>query len=144
MGYYYLVTELFDGVDLLDRIKQEETFNERFIANIIFEILNAIAACHERMICHRDLKLDNVLIDKNNNIKVIDFGAAEIVEPDKGIKGMAGTIYYLAPEVADNKRFYNEKCDMWSIGVIMYCLITKKFPFHHKNDEVTKLIIKKG
>jgi serine/threonine protein kinase len=97
------------------------------------EIIKAIAACHEKNICHRDLKLENLLIDKlDKKVKLIDFGLAEKFDPDGGIKGYFGTLEYLAPEVAIKRGAYNEKCDMWSLGVIMYAMLTKKFPFTNK------------
>jgi serine/threonine protein kinase len=104
------------------------------------EILKAIAACHEKNICHRDLKLENLLIDKlDKQVKVIDFGLAEKFDPDDGIKGYFGTLEYLAPEVAIKNGSYTEKCDMWSLGVIMYAMLTKKFPFTNKNRETFKI-----
>jgi serine/threonine protein kinase len=75
-------------------------FNERFVANIFYEIIISIAVCHDQKICHRDLKLENVLINDQNKIKIIDFGAASVVNPAKGLKGKSGTLYYLAPEIA--------------------------------------------
>jgi serine/threonine-protein kinase HSL1 (negative regulator of Swe1 kinase) len=104
------------------------------------EILKGIAACHEKNICHRDLKLENLLIDKlEKQVKVIDFGLAEKFDQDDGIKGYFGTLEYLAPEVAIKRGSYTEKCDMWSIGVIMYAMLTKKFPFTNKNRETFKI-----
>lgn len=104
------------------------------------EILKGIAACHEKSICHRDLKLENLLIDKlDKQVKVIDFGLAEKFDVENGIKGYFGTLEYLAPEVAIKKGSYTEKCDMWSLGVIMYAMLTKKFPFTNKNRETFKI-----
>jgi serine/threonine protein kinase len=104
------------------------------------EIIKAIAACHEKNICHRDLKLENLLIDKlDKKVKLIDFGLAEKFDPDGGIKGYFGTLEYLAPEVAIKRGAYNEKCDMWSLGVIMYAMLTKKFPFTNKKRETFKI-----
>ncbi len=60
---------------------------------------------------------------------MIDFGLADKVDPIKGIEGYLGTVEYLAPEVAKDRDSYDEKCDMWSLGVIIYALLTQKFPF---------------
>jgi serine/threonine protein kinase len=80
------------------------------------------------------------LIDKlDKQVKVIDFGLAEKFDVDDGMKGYFGTLEYLAPEVAIKKGSYTEKCDMWSLGVIMYALLTKKLPFTNKKRETFKI-----
>lgn len=63
-------------------------------------------------------------------IKLIDFGTAGKVDPTSGIKGLKGTSYYVAPEVLQEGKAYNEKCDIWSLGVIMYVLLTGSAPFN--------------
>jgi serine/threonine protein kinase len=84
--------------------------------------------------------LENLLIDKlDNRVKLIDFGFAENIVPEGVIKGYFGTLEYLAPEVAIKRGAYNEKCDMWSVGVIMYAMLTKKFPFTYKKRETFKI-----
>jgi serine/threonine-protein kinase HSL1, negative regulator of Swe1 kinase len=114
--------------------------SESFITYVMHEIIKAIAACHEKNICHRDLKLENLLIDKlEKKIKLIDFGLAEKIDPDRGSKGYFGTLEYLAPEVETKRGAYNEKCDMWSLGVIMYAMLTNKFPFTNKKLETFKI-----
>ena len=76
----------------------------------------------------------------DKQVKLIDFGLAEKFDPEDAIiKGFFGTLEYLAPEVAIKRGAYTEKCDMWSLGVIMYALLTKKFPFTSKNRETFKI-----
>lgn len=103
-------------------------------------MLSAIAYCHSTSIVHRDLKPENLLLDsKNNNtIKVIDFGTSARFDPTKKMKQTFGTAYYIAPEVLTSE--YNEKCDLWSIGVILYILLSGRPPFDGKDD---KEIVKK-
>jgi calcium-dependent protein kinase len=72
----FLVTELCDGRELFDEIVQRKKFTEKNAANVLKQLLQAIAYCHERHICHRDLKPENVLIDAEDQIKVIDFGTS--------------------------------------------------------------------
>ena len=94
--------------------------------------------CHDLGIVHRDLKPENVLIDKelNNTLKIIDFGTSIIVDKGTTLKTTHGTSYYIAPEVLNKK--YDEKCDVWSIGVILYILLSGKPPFDGDNDgEIT-------
>ena len=95
----------------------------------------AINHCHSKNICHRDLKPENILIDQQNVVKVIDFGTAGLVDPNSGISGLRGTSYYVAPEVLDENKAYNQKCDIWSMGVILYVLLTGSAPFNGKSDE---------
>jgi len=138
---YYLVTELCSGGELFDEITNRAHFEEADAAKIIQQVLMAVRYCHERNIVHRDLKPENILLDskKNSNrVKVIDFGTSEEIEPGMKLTQQYGTAYYIAPEVLSSA--YNEKCDIWSIGVILYILLSGKPPFDGKDD---KEIIKK-
>jgi len=84
---------------------------------------------------HRDIKPENILIDieLNNSLKVIDFGTSVEYKKDEILKEVHGTSYYIAPEViAEN---YDERCDIWSIGVILYILLCGKPPFDGKTDD---------
>jgi calcium-dependent protein kinase len=133
---YYLVTELCKGGELFDEIVTKVCFSEKEAAAIIQQILQAVAYCHDLGIVHRDLKPENVLIDKelNNTLKIIDFGTSTIYDKSSGpLKTTHGTSYYIAPEVL-NKR-YDDRCDVWSIGVILYILLSGKPPFDGDNDE---------
>ena len=104
----------------------------------------AINHCHSKKICHRDLKPENILIDDTNVVKVSDFGTAGLVDPKLGISGLNGTSYYLAPEVLDETKAYDQKCDIWSMGVILFVLLTGEAPFSGKDDEKIYKAIKKG
>lgn len=94
-----------------------------------------MAYCHELGIVHRDLKPENVLIDKelNNTLKIIDFGTSTMFEKGTKLKTTHGTSYYIAPEVL--KKEYDDRCDVWSVGVILYILLSGKPPFDGDNDE---------
>lgn len=102
------------------------------------QILQALAYCHEINIVHRDIKPENVLIDKecDNCLKIIDFGTSVINNDKQLLTQTHGTSYYIAPEVLNNK--YNEKCDVWSIGVMLFILLSGKPPFDGACDnEIT-------
>jgi calcium-dependent protein kinase len=89
--------------------------------------------CHKRNIVHRDLKPENLLLvsnDEIDNIKVIDFGTSVVFDPNTKMRHKFGTPYYIAPEVLN--RMYDEKCDVWSCGVIMYILLCGQPPFKGK------------
>jgi calcium-dependent protein kinase len=135
------VTELCTGGELFDEITNQSQFCEGDAAKIIQQVLLAIGYCHSKRIVHRDLKPENILLDskKNSNVvKVIDFGTSSKFEPGKKLSSQFGTAYYIAPEVLTSE--YNEKCDIWSIGVILYILLSGRPPFDGKDD---KEIIKK-
>ncbi len=98
-------------------------------------ILEAINYCHKNMICHRDLKPGNILINDKNEIKIIDFGLADIVRTNENnLTGRKGTETFMAPEVMNRKSSYNEKCDIWCIGHTFYVLMALAHPFENDED----------
>jgi len=112
--------------------------NEQDAAYIIRQVLSAITYCHSKGVVHRDLKPENILIDTitqdgHINIKVIDFGAALFFSPKTKISETLGTPYYIAPEVLMGD--YNEKCDIWSIGVVLFVLLSGTAPFNGTTDD---------
>jgi calcium-dependent protein kinase len=115
-------------------------FKEADAAIIIKSVLQAIAYCHSRGIIHRDLKPENILVPTGNNkidytlLKIIDFGASVLKKDDGKISFRFGTPYYIAPEVLQES--YNEKCDVWSIGVILHLLLLGQVPFDGEDDDV--------
>ncbi len=140
-----MVTEYVDGGELFDEIQRRKAFSEEMAADIISQLLSAIVYCHERKIVHRDLKPENILIDSVTDskivIKVIDFGTAETFTPTSKLRSTMGTPYYIAPEVL--MKSYNEKCDVWSCGVILYILLSGTPPFNGATDEDIMRAVKK-
>ncbi|SCM22093.1 calcium-dependent protein kinase 6, putative [Plasmodium chabaudi chabaudi] len=135
----YIVMELCEGGELMNKIKKPENFSENYIKNIMFQILCAIAYMHSNNIAHKDLKPENILFktDGYDSLKIIDFGLAELINKSEGIsKTAAGTVLYMAPEVFKKK--FTIKCDIWSAGVIMYFLFTKNLPFTGSTYEEVK------
>ena len=130
---FYVVTELCLGGELFEQIVKRQSFSENDAAYIMEQILSSINYCHLNNICHRDLKPENILIEEGDSVKVIDFGTAQTFTSDKGMHNILGTPYYMAPEIFA-KSGYNEKCDIWSVGVIMYILLTGRPPFYGKTD----------
>lgn len=140
----YLVMEMCTGGELFDRIVAEterhtdgSAFGEPQCAIYMHQIIGAMHYLHSQHFVHRDIKPENFLMQnetKEAEIKVIDFGLAKEFNPKKDppMKSRAGTPYYVAPEVLAGK--YNEKCDIWSCGVIMYILLCGYPPFHGDND----------
>ena len=134
---YSIVTELCPGGELFEQIIDKGPFNEKYSAYVMYQIFSAVNYCHKMHIVHRDLKPENILIvDKDKEglptIKICDFGTSKIFEKDTVQKKLVGSSYYIAPEVL--KKHYNEKCDIWSCGVIMYILLSARPPFGGEND----------
>jgi calcium-dependent protein kinase len=142
--YIYLVMEECTGGELFDKIidklQSGTIFTEKEAAKIFKQMISAIAYCHAEGICHRDLKPENLLLvnkKDDSNIKVIDFGLSNIFKDPKKKESLkmttkVGTAYYVSPEVLAGN--YDEKCDIWSAGVILYIILCGDPPFNGKND----------
>ena len=144
---YSIITEYCSGGELFQEITENGPFNERYSAYVMYQILSSINYCHNMNIIHRDLKPENILIvDRNKNnfprIKVCDFGTSKMVEKGAVQKKLVGSSYYIAPEVI--KKNYNEKCDIWSCGVILYILLSGRPPFGGEDDRDIMENVKKG
>ena len=132
---YFLVMEYCGGGELFDKIIKSK-LTEIQCAYIMYQILSAINYCHNMKLIHRDLKPENILIKKDEDgfyrVKICDFGTSQTFKIGDIQRKIVGSAYYIAPEVIQKK--YNSKCDMWSCGVIMYVLLTKKAPFGGKTE----------
>jgi calcium-dependent protein kinase len=139
--YLYFVMEYCAGGELLERLVQRKSLLEKNVSPIIFKVFSALNYLHRNKICHRDIKLENVLFkDKeNSDIKLIDFGlSVKVSEMEEGKGKTVGTPLYLAPEIL--KGYYKESCDIWSVGVMTYILLSGAPPFVDKSE--TKLFEK--
>ena len=130
-NYQYFVYEYFNGKTLGEYlIDNQNNISEVDIKNIFANIVNAVKFLHEQNIIHCDLKLDNILIDKYKNIKIIDFDLSRICKDEYLSNNIFGTIQYIAPESYD-LCIYSKKSDVWGLGIILYILITQKFPYNN-------------
>jgi serine/threonine protein kinase len=159
----HIISELLEGGELYDAIielkKHRTYFAEDDSAWMVHNILDGLSYCHDVIgIVHRDLKASNFMFkrkidvprggkhDKANrtrnhrnlrDIKIIDFGMSTKIAPDTGkVQGCMGTSYYVAPEVLTEDS-YNSKCDVWSIGVITYLILSRQLPYQGKDEEET-------
>ena len=149
---YYLITEYCKGGDLFDLIKKKRTFSELSASYIMFQIFRALIYCHNtHHLVHRDIKPENIVVFRKNNatddlydVKLIDFGISKIFNKveKKNDNKIIGSLKYMAPEVFEGK--YDEKCDIWSCGVILYILVIAEYPFNGKDDKEVIKKIKKG
>ena len=141
--YFHLVMERARGKDVFDKIIDEGHLTEKIVSKIIFEVLNALVYCHEHHIAHRDLKPENMLFEDEKcigEIKLIDFGLSAKYNDKEKMHYVLGTPYYVAPEVL--KGSYDEKCDIWSVGAMVYIMLTGEPPFNGKtNQDIFKSIL---
>ena len=141
--YSYLVMELINGDTLLSYINQQERITDEWqLKHIAAELLSALYYLHSVLnIAHRDIKLENIMIDQNFNIKIIDFGLGKAVSNEAAMMStVCGSIMYTAPEVL-NRQDYTCSADIWSLGVVLYCLAIGHFPFYDPNFERLHKII---
>ena len=135
---YYIVTEILEGGELFDRIIEVKKFNELNAAHILEQVLKAINYMHKKNLTHRDLKPENILLESKEmdklDVKIADFGFSCIYDPEEGLDLVLGSPLYMAPEIIQNK-VYNEKVDIWSIGVITYMLLSGSNPFPGQKKE---------
>jgi calcium-dependent protein kinase len=136
--------DICTGGELLEAILKAGHLDESTAADYMRQILSTLIYLHSQKIIHRDLKLENMLIDEpgSNNLKLIDFGAATFYKKDDLQSLRVGTVNYIAPEVLNKK--YNEKCDVWSAGVILYVLLSGKLPFRGSSKMESIRFIKEG
>lgn len=132
---YYIITELCTGGELFSKIIKMKHFSEDSAADVMRQLFSAVAYCHSKHIIHRDLKPENILLDQSDNsltIKVADFGSSCIFDVERKLTGCFGSPYYVSPEVVQGR--YDEKCDVWSCGVIMYIMLTGKPPYPGRTE----------
>ena len=99
---------------------------------------------HDIQICHRDLKLENILIDERNNLKLIDFGFSVCTPHDSKLKIFCGTPSYMAPEIVLKKEYNGFATDVWSLGVILYLILAGNHPFKGASERELYAKIGKG
>ena len=127
--FVYLVLENVEGDDLLEEIINNGSMTEERAMNLFSELFNAISYCHEQNCAHRDLKLENVLLSNNGDIKVIDFGfAVNTLESGDMHSTVCGSGIYTAPEIVKGESYDAKKSDIWSMGVMLYAMVYGSFP----------------
>jgi len=101
---------------------------------IIYQLSQGIKYIHDRNIVHRDVKLENLLLDGKGTVKIIDFGFSTVVPPGKKLNVFCGTPSYMAPEVVARKEYAGFGADVWAVGVVLYALLCGSFPFKGSSD----------
>lgn len=130
----YFVMELCGGGSLADLVA-EKVLDERLARFYFAELLEGVAYCHEKGVCHRDLKLENLLCDNLGHLKITDFGHAGIFQKGWDIfqTGLVGTLWHLAPEQVAGQAYSGERVDVWAMGVALYRMLAGDPPFLSSN-----------
>ncbi|KAF8097352.1 hypothetical protein N665_0290s0011 [Sinapis alba] len=143
----YMVMECVMGGELFDRIVSKGKLSETEGRKMFQQLIDGISYCHRKGVFHRDLKLENVLIDANGHIKITDFGLSALPQhfrDDGLLHTTCGSPNYVAPEVLANRGYDGAASDIWSCGVILYVILTGCLPFDDRNLAVLYQKICKG
>lgn len=133
-SYIWMILELCAGGELYDYVISRGKLSEMEACSMFGQICLGLAYIHDQGIVHRDLKLENILLDENHNIKLSDFGFTREYQPHQLLQTKCGTIAYSAPEVLGEGRYFGPEIDVWSMGVILYVLLCGYLPFDDEND----------
>ncbi|KAI8374308.1 kinase-like domain-containing protein [Radiomyces spectabilis] len=126
---YYMFLEYVDGGQLLDYIISHGKLREKQARKFARQIVSALDYCHRNSIVHRDLKIENILITQDEEIKIIDFGLSNIYSPNRLLNTFCGSLYFAAPELLQAKHYTGPEVDVWSFGVVLYVLVCGRVPF---------------
>lgn len=129
------ISEFIDGEPLANLLlKRDGALTEAEAKQFFKQIVEAVAYCHQRGYAHGDLKLENVLITKDNQVKLIDFGLAQKIERKPSTR-YSGTLYYAAPEIIRHRPFDTRLSDLWSLGVSLFVMLNYSVPFNGSTQE---------
>lgn len=135
----YIVMDLVKGCELLKIIDGGNGLGENVAQDYFQQLVNGVHYCHLRGVCHRDLKLENILVDKYGKVSIADFGIANMRGGDDLMYTACGTPFYCAPEIINGalEGYSGYKIDAWSCGILLYLLLTGKFPFQDDGSNNT-------
>ena len=142
--HWYMLFEYVNGGQMLDYIISHGRLKEKQARKFGRQIASALDYCHRNSIVHRDLKIENILISKTGDIKIIDFGLSNLFSPRSHLKTFCGSLYFAAPELLQARQYTGPEVDIWSFGIVLYVLVCGKVPFDDQNMPQLHAKIKKG
>lgn len=143
----YMVLEYVNGGELFDKIASRGKLQEKEGRRLFQQLIDGVSYCHDKGVFHRDLKLENILIDGKGDIKVSDFGLSAFPQhfrSDGLLHTTCGSPNYVAPEILANRGYNGAAADIWSCGVILYVILTGYLPFDDRNLAVLYQKITRG
>jgi serine/threonine protein kinase len=144
--HVYLIMEKINGCDLHNYVKYhtERKLSDARARKIATQTLLALQYCHKKCITHRDIKLENIIISDDGQVKLIDFGFSTCIPNDKKLKIFCGTPSYMAPEIVQRTEYTGPPVDVWALGVVLYHLLTGVFPYKGKDNKELYSKIQQG
>jgi len=142
--HWYMLFEYVNGGQMLDYIISHGKLKEKQARKFSRQIASALDYCHRNSIVHRDLKIENILISKTGDIKIIDFGLSNLFSPRSHLKTFCGSLYFAAPELLQARAYTGPEVDVWSFGIVLYVLVCGKVPFDDQSMPALHAKIKKG
>ena len=121
--------ELFNYITSKNRLKEEEA------CRLFQQLISGIEYLGELGIAHRDIKPENLLLDEQKNLKIVDFGLSNTYKPNEKLVTACGSPCYAAPELIKGLEYNGQKADLWSAGVVLYCLVCGHLPFEDQNTQ---------
>jgi serine/threonine protein kinase len=135
----WLVLEYCPGDELYNYLLKHGALPVDKVKRIFAQLVGAVAYVHSKSCVHRDLKLENILFDKHENVKLVDFGFTREYESKASyLQTFCGTVCYSAPEMLKGEKYAGEKVDVWSLGIILYALLAGELPYDDDDDQETK------
>uniref|UniRef100_A0A8C6T9H6 non-specific serine/threonine protein kinase n=1 Tax=Neogobius melanostomus TaxID=47308 RepID=A0A8C6T9H6_9GOBI len=130
-----IVMEYASQGDLYDYICDKRNLTEQEARHFFRQIVSAVHYCHQNGIVHRDLKLENILLDKSGNVKIADFGLSNLFHGDEFLQTFCGSPLYASPEIVNGRPYRGPEVDTWSLGVLLYTLVHGSMPFDGCNHK---------
>ena len=142
--HIFIIMEYCEGKDLLDYILTKSKLSEEESLKYFHQLINALFYLHSQNIAHRDIKIDNMLLDRNMDLKLVDFGLSTKYPDDNLLDQPCGTVVYAAPEVLQGREYHGMLADVWSSGIVLYGMLSGYLPFGDQDDEVNRINIISG
>lgn len=140
----FVVMEYVSGGELFELVNEARGFDETTGRRYFRQIIDGVEYCHQNLVSHRDLKLENILIDEKGVVKIADFGLSNFMKDGQFLRTSCGSLHYASPEIVKGIQYTGAEIDIWSCGVILYAMLTGTLPFEDENKAVIVEKITKG